>query len=132
MGINLKKVKDKFNENKGYWFEFPDDKDIKIKVRPLFPEKANELTRKSTRINSLTGNKEIDGEKLAKLTREYMIEDWKGISIDDNTDCNNEAKELLALYCDNIIKFIMTKSSELANIIVNENDELLKNLENVL
>jgi hypothetical protein len=132
MGIDLKKVKESFSENKGYWFEYPEDEEIQIKVRPLFPEKANELTRKSTKINTMNGSKEIDSEKLAKLTREYIIEDWKGITINDNSECNNEAKEMLSLYCDKIMKFIIIKSSELANMIVTQNQELLKNSETIL
>jgi len=131
MGIDLGKIEKKFKDNSGFWFEYPEDKEVWIKIKPLYPEKANELARKSIRINP-KGFKEVDNEKLAELTRNYIIEDWKGIVVDDKNDCTNEAKTKLALFCDSIIKFIVFKSSELADIISSQNEEALKNLKTVL
>lgn len=131
MGINLGKVEKDFKSNSGYWFDYPDDNEVKIKIRPLYPEKANEFARKSIRINP-KGFKEIDNDKLAELTRNYIIEDWKGIIVDDKEECTNDAKTKLALFCDNIIKYIVSKSSELADIISTQNEESLKNLKTVL
>jgi len=131
MGIDLGKVEKGFKENTGYWFDYPDDNEVKIKIKPLYPEKANELARKSIRINP-KGFKEVDNEKMSELTRNYIIENWKGIIVDGKEDCTNEAKTKLALFCDNIIKFVIIKSTELADIISNQNEEALKNLKTVL
>jgi hypothetical protein len=131
MGINLGKVEKDFKENSGFWFQYPEDKEVWIKIKPLYPEKANELARKSIRINP-KGFKEVDNEKLSELTRNYVIEDWKGILVDNNAECNNDAKAKLALYCDSVLKFIIAKSSELADTISNQNEEALKNLKTVL
>jgi hypothetical protein len=129
--IDLNEVKTQFEQDDGFWLEFPDDKDIKIKIRPLFPDKSNELSRKATKKNH-QGAKELDTEKLSKLTVHYIIQDWKGISINGDNTCTNEAKELLSKYCDNIIKFVISKSHEIANAISLQDEEQIKKLKNVL
>lgn len=131
MGIDLSKVEKNFKENNGYWFDYPEDNEVKFKIRPLYPEKANEFARKSVRINP-KGFKEIDNDKLSELTRNYIIEDWEGVIVDGNNECNNEAKKKLVLYCDSILKFIISKSTELADAISTQNEEALKNLKIVL
>ncbi len=128
--LDLAKVESDFKEDNGYWFTYPDDEDIQIKIRPLFPDKAKQLTNKSIKIKK--GIKEIDEEKLAELTRNHVIEDWKGIEIAGNIECTNQAKEILSKYCAEIITFILAKSNEIANTIASQDEEQIKNLKSLL
>lgn len=128
--LDLAKVENDFKKNEGFWFTYPDDEDIQIKIRPLFPDKINEFTKKAIKIRR--GIKELDNDKQEKLTRNYTIEDWKGIKIGDNEECNNEAKDLIAKYCTDIMLFILEKAKETANIIVSQDEEQIKNLKSLL
>jgi hypothetical protein len=126
MSINLKDVEESFKKDEGIWIDYPNDDDVKLKIRPLYPDKANLLSKKATKKNR-TGGKEIDSEKLSRITLEFIIEDFKGITIGEQTECTPEALTLLAKYCDDIVKFAIAKSSEIADAIVLKQDEQLKN-----
>jgi hypothetical protein len=126
MSIDLKKVEESFKKDVGVWVDYPNDPDVKLKIRPLYPDKANQLTRKATKKNR-TGAKEIDSEKLAKITLEFVIEDFKGIELNGNKECTPEALKILAKYCDDIVKFATSTSSQLADEIVLNQEEQLKN-----
>jgi hypothetical protein len=129
--IDLGNVKKQFEENQGFWFDYPEDKDVKIKIRPLFPEKSNQLNRKATQKNH-AGAKELNQDKLSVLILHYVIEDWKGISINGSNECTDEAKEMIGLYHNPITKFALAKSNDIASIISSQDEEQLKNLQNLL
>lgn len=126
MGIELEKVQDTFRKEDGIWFDYPGDKEVKIKIRPLYPEKANELYNRCL-VNSRAG-KIVDEEKLNILSSDYIIVDWEGISLNGSSECNREAKKIITLYCAEIVDFCTKKSRELAQSIVQQDEEVLKNL----
>ena len=35
MGIDLNKVKEQFEKDEGFWFVYPNDEEVKIKIKPL-------------------------------------------------------------------------------------------------
>jgi hypothetical protein len=131
MSIDLSNVEKGFKENVGYWYNWPDDDDIKIKIRPMFPDKGDELQKRCIIMNEL-GNKELDQDKLAKLTFEYVVEDWQGIIFNGSEDCTNEAKIMIGKYHEKLLKFVLNKSKEIARIIANDNEEQIKNLKSLL
>ena len=121
--MELSNVRKIFSENVGYWVDYPPDPDVKLKIRPLYPEKAKEITTKSTKSGS-----GMKFDEINELTIDYIIEDWRGITFHGKPECTLEAKLELQKLCSGIADFVMMKSKEFAEDISLGREERLKNL----
>src|SRR3972149_8369864 len=88
--------------DEGVWYEWPNDPQIKLKIRPITPKKLLDFREKSKKgkiaIVLPSGETQIvDDNNEAKVNWEcfsWMVEDWQGIEFDGNPSMD-EKKEII-------------------------------------
>jgi len=116
--------------SEGSWVSY--NEDVKIKIRPLTPEKMREASAKYTTKKKYGRNVEekIDTDKLDLFLNDYIIMDWKGFVFgDDNAPfpCNKENKNFIMNKFSDVKIFILEKSNNLAEEMATIEQEEEKN-----
>lgn len=109
MGKMLKINVDNIGDSR--WCEFQPNVDFKI--RPLSVSKRSQLERAAT--TRKNGRDEIDSDKLERLLRNHVIEDWRGV-VDQNDQpipCDEKHRDLIMDNFHNLRRFCMDMSVSL-------------------
>jgi hypothetical protein len=119
----MRKIKSK-SITKGIWFKFPDDEDLRIKIKPF------SLFLVVSSPSDLTTNQDLDPDKLWKIFNNSIV-DWEGYSNEDvPLECNEENKKMVFEYDHEVVAFVIEKSTGLRDTIVTPGE--LKNLQTSL
>ena len=105
--------------DEGVWYEWPNDPQIKLKIRPITPKKLLDFREKSKKgkiaIVLPSGETQIvDDNNEAKVNWEcfsWMVEDWQGIEFDGNPSMD-EKKEIIFNHI-SLRDFISDKAAEI-------------------
>ena len=105
----------KLNKSKttGTWFEFPSDKSFKLNIRPL-----NVLSMNTTPSSTKTTTKQM-WEWF-----NYILIDWSGYIDEDGIkiECNEEMKEIVYNFDQEVLSFCIDKATELKDQIVTQEE----------
>jgi len=112
----------------GVWAEY--DNDVKFKIRYVSPKHSRMSRRKFTKMKNIQGIRQeqmsrSDEDKWDIDLWDYMIEDWKGIEIDNNpAPCTKENKKLLADHSADHATFIMDFAMSISNYQDSQQQEI--------
>jgi len=109
----------KFNQKtaKGTWIDFPEDKEVKLLLRPF---SLFNLTKIPT-------NENMDFDQFWAIFS-YSVLEWKGIQNVDGKDlkCDEENKRMVFDYDQDLILFVVEQSTKLRENVLSEKE--IKNL----
>lgn len=105
----------KLQTTKGTWLEFPEDPEVKLLIKPI----------SVFALSILPSEKEMkptDGWNMFN----YMLLDWKGLVDENDKDikCNEENKKVIFDYDQELVAFVLEKSSELREDVTGGQKEL--------
>ena len=114
MAINLSNA----NKEEGIWVEY--DEDVSFKIRHLSPKKTQDMRKGFLKRKTIGGMvheemTEKDQKSFDNALFDYMIEDWKGIVLDENVpaECTKENKIKLMNYSIDVSAFILEKARKI-------------------
>jgi len=109
----------KFNQKtvKGTWVDFPEDKEVKIQIRPF---SLFNLTK-------LPSEDNVDFTQFWDIFK-FCVLDWKGIQDINGKDlkCDDENKRMIFDFDQELILFVVNESSRLRSEVIPEKE--IKNL----
>ena len=103
---------------KGKWVDFPDDKEVKLLLRPfsLFS------------FTKVPSDDSIDPKEFLPIFS-YCVIDWKGFVDSDNNKlkCNDENKKIVFDYDQDIVIFVINEAGKIRDSVITEKE--IKNSE---
>lgn len=123
------KIKENFLDLSGHWFTFfiKPETDIKLKIRPYWAEIGICIKKKAN-----IPKKRFD-KKYFEFTLDYLLEDFRGIGIDENTPleptCEGR-KKIIASIGLSVAEFIFDTAVELGRERINQIIEVTKEVKN--
>jgi hypothetical protein len=125
--MNIAKIVN--NDGKGYWVDFLDDTQIKIK--PATPKKMNQLFRSCEKKGWTRGRStsDMDSEKFNILLCKEIILDWKGFFVEDGSEfpCTEENKKVLMENWTEFNRFVQETALNVEQLIAEEKAGTEKN-----
>ena len=121
--------------SEGVWFNYPNDPDVRLKIRGVTPRNFMDIHEKS-KIGKVPVRKDdgkldyiddYDNARLTWLFFDWMLQEWEGITV-DGAVLKDEIKE--AIFNDMRLRdFISDKASEVYSVESDKVESELKNSE---
>lgn len=114
----------------GIWRDYPKDQQVSVKIRPLLPSAIRVLENESLRARLEGGmlRDAVDDEVFEAKIRNYLIEDWRGITLEGEAAEPDEGNiQLLFDGCAPFGVWVLGESKALAEAALDAEEDSLKN-----